>query len=87
MKQQVFSIMDSKVKVFAQPFYMRNAAEALRAWSNTINDPQTQFAKHPADYTLFEIGSYDDETGVIEMHQNYNNLGNGLQFKQTEGTN
>jgi len=85
MKQMIYSVMDSKVKVFTQPFNRRNANEALRDWQNTVNDPQSPFGRHPGDYTLFEIGVFDDETGQIQMHESFTNLGNGLQFKQTEG--
>ena len=62
---------------------MRSKGEAIRAFSNTVNSPESQFSKHPGDYTLFEIGEYDEETGTLIPHQSKISLGCAIEHKKT----
>lgn len=48
--------------------FFRNAAEATRAVTNLVNSADHPFAKHSEDYTLFEIGAWDDSAGKLIMH-------------------
>lgn len=63
MKFKVFSVYDSKVGVYSQPRFIPTVGAALRAWIDTVNDPSTPMHKHPGDYTFFELGEFDEETG------------------------
>lgn len=65
MKMKMFSVYDSKVEAFLQPFFMRTAAAALSAFTDLVNDSSTMFAKHPGDYTLFMLGDWEDETALF----------------------
>lgn len=62
---KILSVHDAKVNAFAQPFFMRTQAEAMRGWIEVVNDPSTQFNKHPEDFNLFLLGDFDEDTGVI----------------------
>jgi len=80
MKIAMYSVYDSKTNVFAQPNFLINRGAALRAWADACNDPQSNISKHPGDYTIFEIGTWDDETGTIEMHPAKISLGTAVEF-------
>lgn len=79
---KVFTVYDSKVEAYLSPFYMPTVASAIRAWETTVNDPSTQFSRHPADYTLFEIGTFDDATAMFEMHPAKRPLQTALEAKR-----
>lgn len=81
MKTKIFAIHDAKVGSYMQPFFMQSAGQALRSWGTSINDPSTLFCTHPADFTLFELGTYDDETGMVLAHEIKINLGTALELK------
>lgn len=81
MKIKVYAVYDSKTKVYAQPNFLINRGAAMRAWKDACNDPQTQFFKHPEDFTMFELGTWDDETGQFEMDQVPFSLGTAIQYK------
>ena len=66
-KLKVFAVRDSKAEAYMNPFFMRSRGEALRAFVSGVNDPQTQLCKFPADFTLFEIGEFDEESGDLVM--------------------
>lgn len=84
MKIMVFSVYDSKTEVYGQPNFMVNRGAALRAWIDACNDPNTQIFKHPGDFTMFEIGEWDDEKGEIKMHPAKISLGVATEFKKQE---
>lgn len=65
MKLQIFSVYDSKVSAYLQPFFMRTRGEAIRAFSETCADSKHVFSKHSEDYTLFYLGTYDDSEGTF----------------------
>lgn len=60
MTLKVFAVRDVKSQAFLQPFYSPSVGSALRAFGDAVNDKSCPFNKHPEDYVLYEIGSYDD---------------------------
>ena len=77
---KVFSVFDSKAEAYMQPFFMATRGQAIRAFSDTCSDKSTQFSRHPGDFTLFEIGSYDDSTGVMSSYEAKISLGVATEF-------
>lgn len=82
MKLKIYSVYDSKAKAYNSPFYLRNSGEATRGFSDVVNDGKSQISKYPEDYTLFELGEFDDEMGSIAMYDAKITLGGALQFKK-----
>lgn len=80
----IFSIHDSKAEAFIQPYYAPNRGTGERMFADAANDPQTQFHKHAADYTLFELGHFDSKSAEIKLHPTPINLGLALQFQTNE---
>lgn len=76
----MFAVYDSAVEAFMQPFFMRSKGEALRAWQTTVNDPSTNFNKHPDDYCLFQIGEYDEISGKVTSLDTKLSLGMAIEF-------
>lgn len=81
MLVQVYSIYDNKSLSFGQPFSFSHTGQAVRAFSDLANDPSTMMYRHPADFSLVRIGTFDMNTGVMfpEPHQS---LGPATQFRQ-----
>lgn len=82
MIYKIFTIYDSKIGVYAKPFVMQTRGEALRGWMDIVNDDTTQFFKHPEDFTLFEIASYNDETGTFENNNTPHSVGTAVEFRK-----
>lgn len=64
MKINVYSILDSAVESFNQPFYARSRAEAVRMFREACKTDKS-FIANPRDYTLFEVGGFDDASGAL----------------------
>lgn len=82
MKLKVFSVYDSKAEAYLQPFFMPSRGSAIRAFTDSVNDPQTGFHKHAADYTLFELGEYEDSNAVFDLHQKPQLVANAAELKE-----
>lgn len=82
MKHKVFCVYDSKVEAYMTPFVFRSTGEALRSFETTVNDPQSNLCRHPADFTLFEIGEFQEEDGTIAPYSAKKSLGLALDFKK-----
>lgn len=65
MRLHMFAVFDSKVGVYASPFFCRSKGEALRSFEDACGDKGLPFGKHPGDYRLWYLGEFDDNTGVI----------------------
>jgi len=62
---KIFTVRDNVVQAYLQPFFSVNEGSAIRSLQEVVNDPNHTFAKYPADYSLYFVGSFDDATGVI----------------------
>lgn len=60
------AVLDTKVGAYAPPFFVRSKAEAIRSFLDACKDPQVSISKHPEDYRLFLVGSFDDLTGHLD---------------------
>lgn len=62
---RAYSIYDRKALQYHPPFYASTDASAVRSLADLANDNQTTVGRHPADYVLYHIGEYDDQTGRL----------------------
>lgn len=69
---RVVAVRDRAADVFGQPNFVLSIGGAIRAFGDEVNragDPNNSFNKHPEDFDLYEIGSYNDETGeMVAIH-------------------
>lgn len=76
----VYSVFDIKAKQFQRPFYSLTRGTAIRDFQDAVNDPQTSLNKYPDDFTLFEIGTFDDTNGELIPHETKQAVGNALEY-------
>lgn len=58
-----YTIYDSKALVYHRPWFELTHGAATRAFADLVNDAQTSIGRHPTDYVLYHIGTYDDARG------------------------
>lgn len=80
----VFTVFDSKAEAFLPPFFARARGAGIRMFSEACRTPDHGFFAHAGDYTLFELGVWDDSSGNFTLHDAKVNLGNGLTFQLPE---
>lgn len=84
MTHKVYTVFDVKLGVYSAPFLAINKNDALRKVQDVLEDPRHLFTKHAEDFTLFEIGQYDDEKGRYEMHNAHEPMGTLLEHKSVQ---
>ena len=82
MIHHVFTVHDVKAQAYLPPFILPKREMAIRTFSDCVNSDSHQFAAHPEDYTLFELGFFDDETALYNLRNAPQSLGNGVDFVQ-----
>ncbi len=60
----VYAIKDAKTS-FMPCNVDYNDASAIRNFEHAVMAPDSLMRSHPADYTLYRLGSYNMETGII----------------------
>lgn len=66
----IITVLDTATQVFGQPQFMHTKGEATRSFSDIINAKESNALRdHPDDYEMYEIGTYDEQTGVITPHK------------------
>lgn len=63
---KAFALLDTKTGAFGTPFFMHHVAQAVRACIDLGGNLDTTVGRHPADYALVELGTFDDQTGVLQ---------------------
>lgn len=81
MQKFFYAVYDEKSTLYSNPFTAINASVALRSFAAAAADPHSEISKFPTDFTLYEIASFQDETGVITPHSQLVNLGKATQFQ------
>lgn len=67
MLLHMFTVFDVKAKAYLPPFFMPQVGQAVRSFGDAVSDETHAFHKHPEDYTLFIVGSFDDASGVVKV--------------------
>lgn len=82
---KMYTLFDSKSECYVAPFYAKAKGDALRQIISVVNDVNSkhEFGKYPEDFTLFEIGSFDDSTGVVTPHFAHESMGCLIEFKRS----
>lgn len=69
MRYILISIYDSASGAYSRPECAAAAPAALRGFRDLVNSKEGAVSKHPDDFTLFELGSFDDNSGKFEIHE------------------
>lgn len=82
---KLYSIRDCKAEANLLPFCMRSRGEATRAFGDACKkNDGSPLATHPEDFFLFEIGSFDEQTGLIDAYKAPVSVCSGSDFVSTE---
>lgn len=60
-----YTVYDSKANAYLPPFYAVNHAVATRTFTTACSEPGHAFYLNAEDFTLFHVGSWDPEGGLL----------------------
>lgn len=79
----ICAIKDNAVEAFGQPIFVNHRNEAIRAFGDEMQNPQSTMHKHPNDYDLYIIGRYNEETGEL-FDDSKERIARGIDYVQSE---
>ena len=65
----IVSVKDRAADAFGRPAFVPSIGLAIRSFSDEVNrdSADNQMFHHSDDFDLYELGSFDDSTGIITM--------------------
>lgn len=67
MKLFMYSVFDSAAGFYERPFVARAEGEAIRSFKDIAGNAEHPIGAHPEHYKLFRLGTWDDNTGMVEV--------------------
>lgn len=83
MKMKIYAIYDSVSVAYMQPFFCINEQVAMRHFRNLANDSQSNIARNPQDFVLYQIGTFDDQSAEIIADTPAKHLGVATSYLET----
>ncbi len=80
MLTKMFAVYDGKAAAFGTPFFLPAVGLAVRAFTDLVADPKTTVSRYPSDFTLFQVGEFDDLKGRVIPLSPHLNLGLASAF-------
>jgi len=65
MLLNIYSIFDTAAAIYQRPFTAKSHGEVTRSFKDVCTDADHEIGKHPEDYTLFCLGTFNDGTGEV----------------------
>lgn len=68
MVYKVVAVGDKKAGCFNRPFFVHTNEVAIRSFGSEVNsgNQDSALTHHPEDFVLYELGSWDEGTGVLK---------------------
>lgn len=63
----MFTIFDEKAQFHNKPFYFAHDGEAKRMVADLVLNSDFMISKHPGDFKLYKLGTFNDATGKTEQ--------------------
>lgn len=83
---KVFAIFDVKADLYNAPFTCAARGQAIRMFTDLVNDAKSTPGMHPGDFKLVLVGEFNDESGELRAVP-LEGLGFGTEYLKREVVN
>lgn len=80
MKFEIFTVYDSKAEAYSRPMFFESKGVSIRSFMDTLKNSEHPFAQHPEDFTLFHLGTWEDQRGQFEQNATPISAGTALEL-------
>lgn len=84
MTRLIYAVYDSKAEAFLQPFFVQARGVATRMFQTACQDAGHDFHKYAEDYTLFELGTFDEENGKFLTYDSPKSIVMGIVIRDAK---
>lgn len=61
----VVCVRDLAAETFGRIFTVHHPAQAVRSFTDEVNNPESEVGRHAEDYELWSVGTFDDSSGKL----------------------
>ncbi|WNK13380.1 MAG: nonstructural protein [Microvirus sp.] len=65
MNVYLIAVYDHAIEAYGRPFTVQHPGQAVRSFMDECKNPESDVAKHPGDYELWQLAFMDDKNGDI----------------------
>lgn len=76
----VFAVYDLKAEAYMAPFFQQTKGLAIRSFAAAAHDGGSVISKYPEDFCLFDLGTWEDRTGLFSPRVAPISLGTARDF-------
>lgn len=82
----VLAVLDSAVSSFNRPFFVPARGAGIRAFTDEVSrkSPDNAMANHPSDFALYDLGTWDEESGIFESKPVPERIAQAIDFCRNE---
>lgn len=62
----ICAVRDAKLDAFSRPMFVPTLGVALRSFTDEVNRKESELHKHPEDYAMYHLGTFDEDWGKFE---------------------
>ena len=73
-----YTIFDTASGAYMRPFFLLSDSQATRSFTDIATDAEHEVGKHPEDYSLVRIGTFNDSKGQFAI-EDVSVLATGLE--------
>lgn len=86
MMMVVLAVRDKATEAFGRPMFVLARGQGVRSFSDEVNRkaPDNSLNQHPEDYSLWELGSYDDSSAKFTLLPEPRKIADGLDVSKGE---
>lgn len=66
--KEVFTVRDLKADCYMGIYLHNSTPAAIRSVLDEARNPDSMLARHPEDYVLIRLGTWDEHNGKMELH-------------------
>lgn len=66
MMLNAYAVFDLKAAAFHPPFFLSTDGLATRFVQDMVNDANSLIGRHPSDFVVYCIGTFNDSNGTLE---------------------
>lgn len=83
MMYHIVSVHDRAADAYGRPIFVLAIGQAIRSFQDEINRaaPDNTMYAHPEDYHLYQLATFNDQTGHFENLEQPKQLAYGKQMK------
>lgn len=65
MLLHICTVFDKATMAYMRPFCALSTGQAIRLFEDETLTPDSEIGRHPEDYALFKVGTFNDASGEI----------------------